>query len=62
MQKVKVYKNGVEVGWYKDEVSGANAVIATCKLQGLDLNDFEFRDFEDENKVVWRGVDDTLGV
>jgi hypothetical protein len=62
MQKVRVYKNGVEVGWYKDIVPGANAVIATCKLRGMDICDYEFRDFDDDKKVVWRGIDANLDV
>jgi hypothetical protein len=62
MEKVRVYKNGIEVGWYKSLESGANAVIATCKLQGMDLNAFEFRDYDDDKKVVWRGAEVDLGV
>ena len=60
--KVKVYKNGQEVGWYKDEVVGANAVIATCKNLGYDITQYEFRDFDDVKKVVWIGTKDQLGV
>ena len=62
MQKVRVYKNGVEVGWYKDIEPGANAVIATCKLQGMNLADFEFRDYDDDKKVLWRGAEVILDV
>ena len=60
--KVKVYKNGKEVGWYKDIVPGANAVIATCKKWGFDITQYEFRDYDDDKKVVWRGTEDMLSV
>lgn len=54
--KVRVYKNGVECGWYKDIIPGQNAIIATCKLRGYDITQYEFRDFEDDTKVLWIGA------
>lgn len=53
--KVKVFKKGKEVGWYKDHVSGANAVIATCKNHGFDITEYHFTQFEDTKKIVWKG-------
>lgn len=53
--KVKVFKKGKEVGWYKDHVSGANAVIATCKNHGYDITEYHFTQFEDTKKIVWKG-------
>lgn len=55
--KVKVFKKGVHVGWYKDIEPGMNAIIATCLQHGYNIEDYEFRDFEDEKKVVWKGTD-----
>ena len=53
--KVKVFKKGKEVGWYKDHISGVNAVIATCKNQGFDITEYHFTQFEDTKKIVWKG-------
>lgn len=53
--KVKVFKCGVEVGWYKDHVGGANAIIATCRHQGYDITEYHMTDFEDTEKIVWKG-------
>lgn len=58
--KVKVYKRGVEVGWFKDIVPGANAVINACKYHNFDITEYEFRDFEDDKKIVWRGQESML--
>ena len=58
--KVKVYKRGVEVGWFKDIVPGANAVINACKYHKFDITEYEFRDFEDTTKIVWRGQESML--
>ena len=60
--KVRVYKNGIEVGWYKDAVPGANAVIATCKNLGYDITAYEFREFDNDKNIVWRGTKDMLDV
>lgn len=54
--KVRVYKRGIEVGWYKDIIPGINAVIATCKNLNMDIKDFEFREYENDSNVVWRGI------
>lgn len=53
--KVRVYKNGVEVGWYKDIVPGANAVIATCRSLGFDIEAYEFREYDNSENIVWKG-------
>jgi hypothetical protein len=53
--KVKVFKKNKEVGWYKNHVSGANAVIATCRNQGFDITEYYFTEFEDMKKIVWKG-------
>lgn len=58
--KVRVYKNGKEVGWYKDIVPGANAVIATCRSLGFDITEYEFRDYENDEKIVWKGEKNML--
>lgn len=57
MTKVKVYKNGYEVGWYKDLVPGINSIKATCENMGYDLKEYELRDYEDEKKVLWSGIE-----
>jgi hypothetical protein len=53
--KVKVFRKGKEVGWYKDHVNGANAVIATCRNHGFDITEYHFTVFEDTKKIVWKG-------
>lgn len=58
--KVRVYKKGIEVGWYKDKVPGINAVVATCKNLNMDIKDFEFRAFDDDSEIVWRGIEHEL--
>jgi hypothetical protein len=55
--KIKVFKNGVESGWYKDVESGINAIKATCEVHGFVISDYEFRKF-DNTTVVWRGTDE----
>ena len=60
--KVKVFKNGVEVGWQKDIVPGKNAVIASCKVHGFNIEEYEFRDYETAKKVLWKGTKADLGV
>lgn len=65
-QKVRVFKDGVECGWYKDVVPGANAVIATCKNLGYDITLYHFADYDNTENIVWRGeksmLESTLGV
>lgn len=53
--KVKVFKNGQEVGWYKDIIPGANAVIATCKYLGYDITQYHFTEYDNTQNIVWRG-------
>ena len=60
--KVKVFKNNKEVGWYKDHVGGANAIIATCRNQGFDITEYHFTQFEDTKKIVWKGEKRMLAV
>lgn len=62
MNKVKVYKNGQEVGWYKDLVPGINAIKATCKNMGYDIREYELRDYTDEKKILWNGSEAVAGV
>ena len=60
--KVKVFKKGVEVGWYKNLVPGVNAIKATCKNMGYDIKEYELRDYETAKKVLWSGAKADLGV
>lgn len=60
--KVKVFKRGQEVGWYKDIVPGVNAIKATCERQGFDIKEYELRDYETAKKVLWNGAKADLGV
>ena len=60
--KVRVYKDSVEVGWFKDEVVGANAVISTCQVHGFDITAYHFTDYEDTKKIVWKGEKSMLEV
>ena len=54
-QKVKVFKNNIECGWYKDIIPGANAIVATCKNLGFDITAYHFTDFDNIKNIVWRG-------
>ena len=54
--KVKVFKNGQEVGWYKDIEPGANAVKAVCEQRGWDIAQYEFHDYETAKRVVLSGA------
>lgn len=60
--KVKVFKDGKEVGWYKDLVPGVNAIKATCHNMGYDIKAYELRDYETAKKVLWSGMKADLGV
>jgi hypothetical protein len=51
--RVYVFKNGIDIGWYKDLESGRNAVEALCAYSGFDVTQYEFRD--SNGVVVWRG-------
>ena len=53
--KVKVFKCGVEVGWYKNLVPGVNAIKATCKNLGYNIEDYELRDFDTGKNILWKG-------
>jgi hypothetical protein len=53
--KVKAFKNGVEIGWYKDILPGVNAVKALCEQRGWDISQYDFRLFDDTTQIVWRG-------
>lgn len=57
--KVKVFKDCEEKGWFKDHISGANAVIAHCKYQNDDITKFVFKHY-DTNEVVWVGKNEML--
>lgn len=60
--KVKVFKNGVEVGWYKNLVPGVNAIKATCKNMGFNIEDYELRDYETAKIILWRGAQEQKSV
>ena len=60
--KVKVFKKGIEVGWYKNLVPGVNAIKATCKNMGYDIADYELRDYETAKIILWRGAQEQKGV
>jgi hypothetical protein len=53
--KVRVFKNNVEVGWFKDITPGSNALINACKVHGFDITEYHFTQFEDTKKIVWKG-------
>lgn len=55
--RVKVIKNGDDVGWYKNIESGVNNVKSTCEVHGFDISHYEFRSAIDDT-VVWRGSDE----
>ena len=60
--KVKVFKKGVEVGWYKNLVPGVNAIRATCKNMGYNIEDYELRDYETARIILWRGAQEQKSV
>lgn len=53
--KVKVFKDGVEVGWFKDIVPGANALIDACLYHGFDITKYHFAEYDNTENIVWRG-------
>ena len=53
--KVRVFKNGVEVGWFKDIVPGANALINSCRVHGFDIEQYDFRDYDTAKNILWKG-------
>lgn len=53
--RVNVFKNGVEVGWFKNIESGVNAIEASCFVHDYNIADYELRSpFDDA--VVWRKI------
>ena len=61
-ERVKVFKNGQEVGWYKKLEPGKNAIIAACEVHGFDIEEYEFRDYKTAKKVLWKGAKTDLDV
>jgi len=53
--KVKVFKDGIEVGWFKDIIPGANAIIGACIYHGFDITKYHFTEFDNTENIVWRG-------
>lgn len=60
--KVKVFKDDIECGWYKDVVPGANAVIDACKHHGFDITKYHFAEYDNIKNIVWRGEKSMLDV
>lgn len=54
-KKVRVYKNGNETGWYKDPTVGLNNIKDHCRLHNDDIKQFEFRDYDNPDIIVWSG-------
>lgn len=53
--KVRVFKNDVEIGWFKDIIPGSNALINACRVHGFDIEAYEFRDWETAKNILWKG-------
>lgn len=54
MTKVRVIKDNIEVGWFKDLQPGINCIIETCKLHKFDISLYKLVDYYD-SKVLWTG-------
>lgn len=54
-ESVKVFKNNIEVGWYKNLVTGINAIEATCLHIGFDVTEYELRDYATASIILWSG-------
>ena len=54
-RKVRVYKNGIETGWFKDPVVGLNTIKAHCEFHKDDITQFEFRSYDNPDIIVWSG-------
>ena len=54
-ERVKVFKNNVECGWFKSTWSGVPAVIATCKQHRFDITQYHITEFNNTENIVWRG-------
>lgn len=61
VNEIRVFKDGVDVGWYKNIEAGKNAIVAACKVHGFDIESYEFRD-KFAKKVLWKGARADLGV
>ncbi len=57
--KVKVLKNGIEAGWFKNHLVGINALLAHCKAHSDNIINFELRDFDNPDIIIWSGKDET---
>lgn len=55
-ERVQVFKNDVDVGWYKTIESGVNSIKSTCEVHSFNIEEYELRTFDGE--VVWRGIDE----
>lgn len=57
MIPVLVYKNEVEMGWFKDLEGGINCIRETCRNQGFDINEYKLV-CKESKKILWNGTDD----
>lgn len=56
MIPVIVYKNDIEMGWFKDLQGGMICVQATCKNHGFDISQYKLVCKETKN-ILWNGAD-----
>lgn len=53
-RKVKIFKEGKEVGWSKTDYGAVNNVINTCRQHGFDIRAYKIFDYE-THELLWDG-------
>jgi hypothetical protein len=48
-----IYKNGNNVGFYKNIEATINSIVATCEVHRFDIEEYELKDFN--GHIVWAG-------
>lgn len=54
-ERVKVFKNNVECGWFKYIWSGVPVIVNSCKQNGFDITEYYFTEYDNTENIVWRG-------
>lgn len=55
-RKVKIFKDGINVGWAKTDYGAINNILNTSKQWGFDISAYTVVDY-DTYEVLWRGMD-----
>jgi hypothetical protein len=58
MTHVSVFKEGREMGWFKDLNGGILCVKNTCEMHGFDINMYYITEKDDHKNILWKGSDE----